>query len=92
MSSMLNDTFSESLRKLSQIRTDQGLALSDILTETHLLLLKIEMPDKIKAKLLAELSDIEYATSGGTSEKLQLSGMIAAFQEAKYAVAMEGRT
>lgn len=89
---MLNDTFSESLRNLTQVRSDRGLALSDILTETHLLLLKIEMPDKIKAKLMAELSDVEYATSSGTSEKLQLSGMIAAFQEAKYAVATEART
>ncbi|KAI6649153.1 Replication factor C subunit 5 [Oopsacas minuta] len=91
VSSMLNDTFCHCLNHLSQVRSDRGLALSDILTESHLLLLKIEMPDKIKAKLIGRLSDIEYATSGGGNEKLQLSGMIGAFQEARDSVAMEGR-
>ena len=92
VSSMLNDTFSQALCSLTQIREDKGLALSDILTETHLLVLRIEIPDRIKARLVEQLSDIEYANSGGASEKLQLSGLIGAFQEARDSVAREGRS
>ena len=92
VSSMLNDTFVEALSVLTRVRADRGLALSDILTETHLLLLRIDIPDRIKAPLIEQLSDLEYALSGGASEKLQLSGLVGAFQEARDSVAREGRT
>ena len=92
VSAMLNDTFQGALSRLTRLQTERGVALSDVITETHSLVLKIDIPDRIKARLVEQLSDIEWALSGGASEKLQLSGLVGAFQEARDSVAKEGRT
>ncbi|NWI19544.1 RFC5 factor, partial [Crypturellus soui] len=77
---MLNQDFSTAYRKISELKTLKGLALQDILTEIHLLVHRVDFPPSIRIQLLIKLADIEYRLAAGTSEKIQLSSLIAAFQ------------
>ncbi|XP_069651447.1 replication factor C subunit 5 isoform X1 [Haliaeetus albicilla] len=50
-------------------------------TDTHRLLLStVDFPPSIRIQLLIKMADIEYRLAAGTSEKIQLSSLIAAFQ------------
>ena len=80
---MLQDDFNTSHEKISHLKQLKGLALQDVITEVHLLVQRIEFPNKVKIQLLERLSEIEYRLSSGCSEKLQMSSMIAAFQLTK---------
>ncbi|NXG55961.1 RFC5 factor, partial [Hemiprocne comata] len=46
----------------------------------HLLLSTVDFPPSIRIQLLIKMADIEYRLAAGTSEKIQLSSLIAAFQ------------
>ena len=83
VSSLLNDDFSRALLGLTQLQTERGVALSDVIAETHLLVMRLDLPDRVKAALVHRLCDIEHALAGGASEKLQLSALVASFQEAR---------
>jgi len=58
----------------------KGLSLQDILTEVHLYVHKIELPSSVRIHLLIKLSELEQRLMSGTSEKLQLSSFLSAFQ------------
>ncbi|KAM9625503.1 replication factor C subunit 5 isoform 1-T1 [Morphnus guianensis] len=50
-------------------------------TDAHRLLLStVDFPPSIRIQLLIKMADIEYRLAAGTSEKIQLSSLIAAFQ------------
>ncbi|XP_074897958.1 replication factor C subunit 5 isoform X1 [Buteo buteo] len=50
-------------------------------TDTHHLFLStVDFPPSIRIQLLIKMADIEYRLAAGTSEKIQLSSLIAAFQ------------
>lgn len=80
---MLQEDFGSASSKISNMKQLKGLALQDIITEVHLLVQRIEFPHKIKIQVLERLAEIEYRLAGGSSEKLQTSAMIAAFQITK---------
>ncbi|XP_074015617.1 replication factor C subunit 5 isoform X1 [Numenius arquata] len=46
----------------------------------HLLLSAVDFPPSVRIQLLIKMADIEYRLAAGTSEKIQLSSLIAAFQ------------
>ncbi len=48
-----------------------------------LVCLLVKMPDSVKADLLIMLSEVEHRMSLGSSEKLQLGAVCAAFSQAK---------
>uniref|UniRef100_A0A8C6ZRH7 Activator 1 subunit 5 n=1 Tax=Nothoprocta perdicaria TaxID=30464 RepID=A0A8C6ZRH7_NOTPE len=77
---MLNQDFSTAYRKIAELKTLKGLALHDILTEIHLLVHRVDFPPSIRIQLLSKMAEIEYRLAAGTSEKIQLSSLIAAFQ------------
>ncbi|XP_014109190.1 PREDICTED: replication factor C subunit 5 isoform X1 [Pseudopodoces humilis] len=58
------------------------------LTECFLLS-TVDFPPSIRIQLLIKLADIEYRLAAGTSEKIQLSSLIAAFQVTRDLVAAE---
>jgi replication factor C subunit 3/5 len=68
------------------------LALADILRDVHAYVLKLKISEEVQMFLLEKMADIEYALSVGTSEKLQLSALIGAFQIAKETIANKGAT
>ena len=57
-----------------------GLSLADIITEVHHFVHKLDLPQNIRIHLLIKLGDLEERILKGTSEKIQLSSLIAAFQ------------
>ncbi|XP_053850035.1 replication factor C subunit 5 isoform X1 [Vidua macroura] len=58
------------------------------LTE-RFLLSTVDFPPSIRIQLLIKLADIEYRLAAGTSEKIQLSSLIAAFQVTRDLVVAE---
>lgn len=80
---LLNDNFQAAYQNIREMQTLKGLALQDILTQVHLYVNRIDFPTKVKLHLIVKMADIEDRLAHGTSEKLQLSSMIAAFQVAR---------
>ncbi|NP_001085526.1 replication factor C subunit 5 S homeolog [Xenopus laevis] len=86
---MLNKDFTSAYKNIMELKTLKGLALHDILTEIHLYVHRVDFPALVRIHLLVKMADIEYRLASGTSEKIQLSSMIAAFQVARDMVAAE---
>jgi len=86
---MLNDSFTQAYKKVNDLKTLKGLALHDILTEVHTFIHRIDLPQNVRIVLLDKIAEVEYRLSAGTSEKIQLSGLIAAFQCVRDSVASD---
>ncbi|XP_034239536.1 replication factor C subunit 5 [Thrips palmi] len=80
---LLNDNFTSTFKKITELKLAKGLALHDILTEVHVYVHRIELPSDVLVHLLIKMSDIERRLVSGTSEDIQLSSLIAAFQPAR---------
>ncbi|XP_067911277.1 replication factor C subunit 5 isoform X1 [Heterodontus francisci] len=86
---MLNKDFTTAYRHIMELKTLKGLALHDILTEIHTFVHRVDLPPLVRIHLLIKMADIEYRLASGTSEKIQLSSLIAAFQVARDMVVAE---
>ncbi|KAI5667703.1 hypothetical protein M9H77_17556 [Catharanthus roseus] len=83
---LLNEPFTISYRRISDIKTRKGLALVDIIREVTMFVFRIMMPPDVRVQLINEISDIEYRLSFGCNEKLQLGSLISAFARARSAL------
>lgn len=88
---MLNEDFTTAYKNIWDMKSTKGLALGDILTEVHTFVHRIDFPQPVRITLLHKLAEAEYRLAAGTSEKIQLSGLIAAFQCVRDTVAAEAR-
>ncbi|KAM9822445.1 replication factor C subunit 5 isoform X1 [Syngnathus typhle] len=79
----LNKDFGTAYKQILELKTLKGLALQDILTRVHLLIHRVDLPPSVRMNLLIKLADVEHRLASGTSEKIQLSSMVAAFQVAR---------
>jgi len=86
---MLNENFTTAYKNIWEMKSLKGLALGDILTEAHTFVHRIDFPQPVRIKLLDKLAEVEYRLASGTSEKIQLSGLIAAFQCVRDTIAAE---
>jgi len=86
---MLNDNFITAYKKMNELKTSKGLALQDILTEVHTYIHRIDFPQAVRIVLLDKMAESEYRLAAGTSEKIQLSGLISAFQCVRDSIAAE---
>ena len=77
---MLNNPFSVAYNNIMNVKTLKGLSLQDIVTEVHHFIHQLDLPQKIRIHLLIKMGELEERLLKGTSEKIQLSSMIAAFQ------------
>lgn len=68
---------------ITKIKTENGLALSDILTSLVNYICEISFPSNVFSYLLYELSELEYRLTSSTSEILQLSSLIGIFIQAR---------
>ncbi|KAG2663380.1 hypothetical protein I3760_16G026600 [Carya illinoinensis] len=57
---LLNESFSESFKRISEMKTRKGLALVDIVREVTMFVFKIKMPSDVRVQLINDLADIEY--------------------------------
>ncbi|VEL17262.1 unnamed protein product [Protopolystoma xenopodis] len=80
---MLTNDISGAYKTVEKLKYLKGIALQDIVTELHPLVLQMSIPDKIRCELLISLSDIEYRLSLGASENLQLGSLVSTFGIAK---------
>jgi len=75
---MMNEEFTASLNTISTIKTEKGLALQDILGGVYEVLQETQLRGNVRIYILDQLATIEHRLSTGSSEKIQLSAMIAA--------------
>ncbi|KAL8594455.1 Replication factor C (RF-C) subunit [Nucella lapillus] len=80
---LLNESFTTAYNNILQMKTLKGLALQDILTEVHTYIHRVDLPVNVQIHLLVKMADIEYRLASGTSERIQQSGLVAAFQSAR---------
>ncbi|KAL8267229.1 hypothetical protein R6Q59_004573 [Mikania micrantha] len=83
---LLNEPFSDSFRKISDIKATKGLALVDIVREVTMFVFRIKMPSDVRVQLINDLADIEYRLSFGCNDKLQLGSVISTFTRARSAI------
>ena len=86
---MLNESFSLAYKNILELKTLKGLSLQDIITETHLFVHRLDLPQSIRIHLIVKLAEIEQRLLGGDSEKIQLGALIASFQIARDMVKKE---
>lgn len=87
VATMMNDSFSDALKNVAELKLRKGLAIADLVKETHAFSATLEMGPSHRAYLTKNLADIEYAVAAGTSEKLQLSALVALFQQVRGMIA-----
>ncbi|KAM1022912.1 hypothetical protein ACFX2I_043779 [Malus domestica] len=83
---LLNESFAESFKRISDMKARKGLALIDIVREVTMFVFKIMMPAEVRVKLISDLADIEYRLTFGCNDKLQLGSLIATFTKARSAL------
>ncbi|KAH7834949.1 hypothetical protein Vadar_021305 [Vaccinium darrowii] len=83
---LLNESFTVSFRRISEMKTRKGLALVDIVREVTMFVFKIKMPPDVRVQLINDLADIEYRLTFGCNDKLQLGSLIATFTQARAAL------
>ncbi|CDS38316.1 replication factor C subunit 5 [Echinococcus multilocularis] len=79
----LNEPLPMAFKKILELKVEKGIALQDIVSELHPLIMQVKMPDSVKVELTTMLSDVEYRMSYSASEKLQLGAVCAAFANAR---------
>jgi replication factor C subunit 3/5 len=88
---MLNESFSKAYERIQTLKTQKGLSLQDILTEVHLLVHRLDLPERVKIHLLVKMADLEHRLLSGASEKIQLGALLAAFQVTREMVKEEAQ-
>ena len=67
---------------IQTLRVEKGLALTDLLTGMHALVLSLELPPHARVFLLDHMAQIEYRLSTNASERVQLSALLASVKAA----------
>ncbi|XP_018561198.1 replication factor C subunit 5 [Anoplophora glabripennis] len=80
---LLNENIATTYKNTKELKILKGLALTDIITEVHKFVMRIELPFEIMAGLLHKMAEIEHRLSFGASENIQLTALISAFHYAK---------
>mmetsp|Transcript_810 Transcript_810/g.2372 ORF Transcript_810/g.2372 Transcript_810/m.2372 type:complete len:332 (-) Transcript_810:136-1131(-) len=80
---LLNHPFDKARHTLADVCKTRGYALPDLVTRLADKVLATAFPPALKATLLDKLADLEYRTSFATTDKLQLSSLVAAFASAR---------
>lgn len=81
---LLNAPLQDVFADLLKVQRERGFALTDIVRELHPYLFRISgLPMKTRVALVEALADIEWRLASGTSERLQLGALVAAFVVAR---------
>ncbi|KZP01428.1 P-loop containing nucleoside triphosphate hydrolase protein [Calocera viscosa TUFC12733] len=80
VNSMMNDEFSTSYQKVSQMKTEKGLALQDLIAGAYEYLESLELPPQTRVYLLDHLATTEHRLSTGGNEKVQLTALLGAIK------------
>ena len=81
---MLQDEFDTAFENCWRLMTSKGLALVDIVTKLSEFVVNLDVKQPLNlARLVASLADLEQRLSLGTSEKLQLAGLVGIFVQCR---------
>jgi len=82
---LMNSTVKDAFEAIWNLCVQNGLALTDILTEVVKTYIQqgIALPPNVRIFLLEKLADIEHNLSGATSDKIQLGAMVGVFHIAR---------
>ena len=72
--------FGDAYRCLAELKSDKGLALTDVVTGVHDTLMRTDLPVSAKAFLYEELANLEWRLASATSETIQLGALVGAFR------------
>lgn len=78
---LLSESLPNAIKHVNDIRLAKGLALQDVLSELLPFLLRLEVDPPAKMRVVDKLAQIECRLAAGSSEKLQLGAVVAAFQD-----------
>ncbi|XP_017477172.1 PREDICTED: replication factor C subunit 5-like [Rhagoletis zephyria] len=81
--------FEEAYDEIHRIKSVRGLALSDILTELHLFVMRLEIPPGVMNKLVIKMASIEERLAKGCTEAPQTTALISAFFICRDMVSLE---
>uniref|UniRef100_F1L473 Activator 1 subunit 5 n=1 Tax=Ascaris suum TaxID=6253 RepID=F1L473_ASCSU len=84
---LLNDSFEDAFTKIEGIRCLHAFALSDILASMQDAVYQLDIPSDVTCLLIAQMAQIEYRLARGCTDRMQLAALIAAFVEARSALA-----
>ena len=73
----------EALTTISEMQTNEGIALETIIRSLYTQVLDLEIPDYTKSFLVARLGDVEYRMSKGCDERMQLASIVGGFYESR---------
>lgn len=80
---MLNMDIQTSYQRISEIKTEKGYALTDMVAAIHMMLVRLKFDNVTRIVFYKALAEVENRLASGASEKLQLSALIAAFYQAR---------
>ena len=84
---LLNDDFNVAFDRILSLQRTKGVALVDVVRELHPWVFRVEaLPTRVRVDLIDKLSDVEHRLAYGTSERLQLGALVAAFVMAREGV------
>eukprot|EP00238_Polyblepharides_amylifera_P013555 CAMPEP_0196588198 /NCGR_PEP_ID=MMETSP1081-20130531/59798_1 /TAXON_ID=36882 /ORGANISM="Pyramimonas amylifera, Strain CCMP720" /LENGTH=358 /DNA_ID=CAMNT_0041910623 /DNA_START=44 /DNA_END=1120 /DNA_ORIENTATION=- len=83
LQSLLNLPFHEAYQQIMSMQEKKGLALIDITRELTPWVFRMNIPTAVRIEVVDALSDLEHRLNFGTSEKLQLGSLVAAFTHAR---------
>ena len=82
MITALNGDFVGARNKLRELLLKYGLAGSDILSQIHSEVFRLNIPDRWKVKIMEMIGEADYRLLQGSNEEIQLSALLARFVEA----------
>ncbi|MGZ7193030.1 MAG: replication factor C small subunit [Halobacteriota archaeon] len=79
LSASIEGNLSNALNSLDLLLLEQGLSGTEIVTQIHKVLLDLNIPDQLKARLINSIGEIDFRLSEGANETIQLEALIAEF-------------
>ncbi|MGZ4893401.1 MAG: replication factor C small subunit [Halobacteriota archaeon] len=79
LSASIEGKLSNALNSLDLLLLEQGLSGTEIVTQIHKVLLDLDIPDQLKARLINSIGEIDFRLSEGANETIQLEALIAEF-------------
>ena len=77
---LLTRSFADAFAFVQSVIDDDGLAVTDIVTELAAALKTLHLSSALRCMTLSALATCEHRLNAGTDEKLQLGGVVGMFQ------------
>ncbi|NPA86565.1 MAG: replication factor C small subunit [Candidatus Diapherotrites archaeon] len=79
MMSALRGNFFEAREMLNKLMIDYGMSGEDIIRQMHREVFSLDIPDKLKVKLVDLIGEYEFRLVEGANERIQLESLLAQF-------------